>query len=68
MIHVLTALQVLGVLAVAVGLAGLLPLWWAVFAIGVLALVAGTAAEHIVRKAHSAPSDRRSGPNAQGVA
>jgi len=68
MIHVLTALQVLGVLAVAVALFGVLPLWWAVLAVGVLALVAGTAAEHIVRRAHSAPSDRRSGPNAQGVA
>lgn len=67
MTHLLTGLQGLGVLAVAVGLAGLLPLWWAVFTIGLLALVAGTAAEHIVRKAHRAPQNRRSGVNGSGV-
>ncbi|MGE3414186.1 MAG: hypothetical protein AB7L91_18430 [Dehalococcoidia bacterium] len=67
MTHLLTGLQGLGVLAVAVGLAGLLPLWWAVFTIGLLALVAGTAAEHVVRKAHRAPQDRRRGPIAPGV-
>lgn len=67
MTHLLTGVQALGVLAVAIGLGGLLPLWWAVFAIGVLALVFGTAAERALLKPHSGPQDRRSGANGSGV-
>lgn len=62
MTNVLTGVQLLGGLAVAVALFGLLPLWWAVLAVGALAVVGGTAAEHIARRAHSAPSDRLPGP------
>lgn len=63
----LTAAQGAGVLAVFVALFGLLPLWWALLAAGALTVVLATAAEYVVRKALSAPQNRRSGPIAPGV-
>ncbi|MBL8926327.1 MAG: hypothetical protein JNM77_08810 [Pseudonocardia sp.] len=67
MTHVLTALQALGVLAVLVGVALLLPPGGALVVDGALALTAATAAEAIVRKRPGAPSDRRSGVGTAGV-
>lgn len=67
MTHVLTLVQAAALLAVLAGVALLLPLGAALVVDGVLVLAAATAAEHIVRGRRSAPSDRRSGPNAQGV-
>jgi membrane protein implicated in regulation of membrane protease activity len=67
MTTVLTVAQALGVLAVAAALYGLLPFWWALLASGVLVVALATAAEHIVRTQHSAPHDRRSGPNGEGA-
>lgn len=67
MTTVLTTLQGLALLAVLVGVALALPLWAALVVDGVIVLVVSTAAEHIVRKARSAPQDRRSGPIAAGV-
>lgn len=66
MTHALTALQALAVLAVLVGVALALPLWGALVVDGVLVLAAATAAEAVVRKALTAPSNGRSAPNATG--
>jgi hypothetical protein len=63
---VLTAIEALGLLAVLVGVALALPLWGSLIVDGLLVVVAATAAELVVRKAHSAPSDRRSGPSTAG--
>lgn len=66
--HLPTAAQGIGLLAALVGLFLILPLGAAVLASGVLVLIAGVAAEVIVQRACSAPSDRRSGPNERAVA
>lgn len=59
MTTVLSACQLLGLLAVLVGVALALPLYGALLVDGGLVLVAATAAEVVARKARSAPSDRR---------
>ncbi len=63
---VLTVFQVLGVLAVLVGAAVLLPLGAALVVDGLLVAVLATAVEHIVLKRPAGPPVRRSGPNVAG--
>ncbi|QJY51225.1 hypothetical protein [Pseudonocardia broussonetiae] len=65
---VLTVLQALAVVAVLAGGAILLPLGAALVVDGLIVLAVATAAEHIVSGRRSAPSVRRSGPNAEEVA
>lgn len=64
----LTVLQALAVVAVLAGVAILLPLGAALVVDGLLVLAVATAAEHIVSGRRSAPSDRRSATNTEGVA
>lgn len=64
----LTVVQLAALLAVLVGVALILPLGGALVVDGVLVLVAATAAEHLALRRPSAPSDRRRGPNSEGVA
>lgn len=63
----LTTVQALGVLAVLVGIAIVLPLGPALLAGGGLVVVLATAAERILLGRPAGRSDRRSGPNSQGV-
>jgi hypothetical protein len=68
MTHVLTALQLLGLLAVLLGVVLLLPLGAALVVDGALVVVVATAAEVLATRALSARSDGRSRPKAKGVA
>jgi hypothetical protein len=64
---VLSALQVVALAAILLGLALALPLWGALCADGALVLVAATVAEALVSRPRGAPSDRRRGPNVTGA-
>jgi membrane protein implicated in regulation of membrane protease activity len=68
MTHVFSALQLLGLLAVLVGVALLLPLGAALVVDGVAVVVGSTVAEVVARRALSARSEGRSRPKVTGVA
>lgn len=64
---VTVAMQALGVLAVLVGVALLLPLGAALVVDGALVVALAVVAEHIVTKRPSAPPVGRSGPRTPGA-
>lgn len=63
----LTALQVLALLAVLIGVALTLPLWGALIVDGLIVLVASILAELVVTRTLSASSDRISRPRREEV-
>lgn len=67
MTRLLTAVQVLGIVAVLTGVAIWLPLWGSLVLNGLLVALLATTAECIAQGRPGPPQDRRSGPTGQRV-